>query len=89
MDESNRLDNNELEKVVGGQINSEQAWDLALKHANVPDSALIGNKKCRLNFEHNKAIYELEFHANGFTYTYDIDAAGSGSVVNSSQEIWD
>ena len=88
MDESNRLDNEELEKVVGGQINSEQAWGLALKHANVSDSALLGNKKCRLNFEYGKAIYEIEFHANGFTYAYDIDA-GSGRLLNSSQEIWD
>ncbi len=88
MDEANRLENDELEKVTGGQINSGQAWNLALRHANVSEDALLGNKNCRLNFEYGKAIYELEFHANGFTYTYNIDA-GSGRLLKTSQEIWD
>ena len=88
MNESNRLNEEELEKVAGGQINSEQAWDLALGHANISDSELKGNKKCRLNFEYGKAIYEIEFHANGFTYAYDIDAS-SGRLIKTSQEIWD
>ena len=43
MNRSNRLENEELEKVVGGQINSEQAWSFALGHANISDSELKGN----------------------------------------------
>ena len=88
MDEANRLADEELEKVAGGQINSEQAWGLALGHANISDGELKGSKKCRLNFEYGKAIYEIEFHANGFTYAYNIDA-NSGRLIKSSQEIWD
>ncbi len=88
MDEANRLADEELEKVAGGQINSEQAWGLALGHANISDGELKGNKKCRLNFVYGKPIYEIEFHANGFTYAYDIDAS-TGRLIKTSQEIWD
>ena len=75
MNEINRVADEELEKVAGGQINSEEAWGLALGHARLSDAELKGNKKCRLNFEYGKPIYEIEFHANGFTYAYDIDAS--------------
>ena len=59
-----------------------------LGHARLSDAELKGNKKCRLNFEYGKPIYEIEFHANGFTYAYDIDAS-SGRLIKTSQEIWD
>lgn len=88
MNEVNRVADEELEKVAGGQINSEQAWGLALQHARLSDDELKGNKKCRLNFEYGKPIYEIEFHANGFTYAYDIDAS-SGRLIKASEEIWD
>lgn len=87
-DNGKELKMQELEQVTGGKISKEQAYSLALKHANVQDGPGTMRKKCKLDFENGRKVYEVEFISGGMEYEYDIDAE-TGSVLKYERDIWD
>lgn len=81
----NALNDQELENVVGG-ISQNEAFAAALNHAGIPaGSAMM--KKCELDYEWGKQVYEIEFYFNGMEYEYKIDSA-TGAIVKAKKE-WD
>jgi uncharacterized membrane protein YkoI len=87
LDESKKLDMSDLDKVVGGKITGEEAYNTALKHANKTKKQ-AKFKKCEPDHEHGRKIYEVEFVSGGFEYEYEIDA-DTGEVLKAEKEFWD
>ena len=79
------MNDKELESVVGG-INQNEAMAAALQHAGVPGAQAMV-KKCQLDYEHGRQVYEIEFYCNGMEFEYDIDA-NTGAVLKAKQD-WD
>lgn len=75
----------ELESVVGG-INQNEAMATALQHAGVPGAQAMV-KKCQLDYEHGRQVYEIEFYFNAMEFEYDIDA-NTGAVLKAKKD-WD
>lgn len=67
-------------------IDMERARQIALSHAGV-DQSRVYDMKVEQDFEHGRAVYEVEFKAGGYEYDYEIDAA-TGRVLKSHRE-WD
>ena len=68
------LGDSELENVAGGMLTQEEALTKALTHAKLKKDQIEYVKKIKLDFEHGKKVFEIEFFHNGFEYEYDIDA---------------
>ena len=85
MSDLKKLEMDDLEQVTGGRISEKKAYELAREHARVKKAML---KKCELDREHGRMIYEVEFIADGMEYEYDIDA-NSGDVLKHEKERWD
>lgn len=68
-------------------ISADTAKATALKHAGVSASQ-ISQYECHKDMENGKAVYEIEFHCNGYEYSYDIDAA-TGSIIDCDRELDD
>lgn len=66
-------------------IDMERARQIALSHAGVNQSRVY-DMKVEQDFEHGRAVYEVEFKAGGYEYDYEIDAA-SGRVLKSHREL--
>ena len=79
------MNDKELESVVGG-INQNEAMAAALQHAGVPGAQAM-MKKCQLDYEHGRQVYEIEFYFNGMEFEYDIDA-NTGAVLKAKKD-WD
>ena len=79
------MNDKELVSVVGG-INQNEAMAAALQHAGVPGAQAMG-KKCQLDYEHGRQVYEIEFYFNGMEYEYEIDA-NTGAVLKAKRD-WD
>ncbi|MBE6607556.1 MAG: hypothetical protein E7633_03245 [Ruminococcaceae bacterium] len=60
-------------------ITLEEAKAIVLKDAGVSETEAIFDDR-EFDFEHGKAVYELEFYANGVEYEYDVDAV-SGEIL--------
>ena len=78
MNDFEKLNDNAMENVVGG-ISQDEALAVALKHAGIEKDQLEFVKN-KLDFEHGRRIYEIEFYFNGFEYEYDIDAV-TGKIL--------
>ena len=86
MEEMNKLEDQELEKVAGGIITEDEALARALKRARLkPDQ--IDFHKIELDYEHGRKVYEIEFYKGGFEFSVDIDAE-NGTVLKYKKE-WD
>jgi uncharacterized membrane protein YkoI len=57
---------------------------IIFKHAGVKESEVYGFS-CKLENEDGVAVYEIEFHAKGYEYDYDVHAL-TGEIVTSSRE---
>jgi uncharacterized membrane protein YkoI len=57
----------------GTMITSEEAQSIALKHAGLSASSLR-ETKCKLDKDHGRMIYEVEFKTHQMDYEYEIDA---------------
>ena len=79
------MNDKELESVVGG-INQNEAMAAALQHAGVPGAQAMV-KKCQLDFEHGRQVYEIEFYFNGMEFEFDIDV-NTGAVLKAKKD-WD
>lgn len=80
------LSDQELEKIAGG-ISRNEALAVALNAANVTRESVDLLKKCKLDYEHGRKVYEIEFYQGGFEYEFDIDA-DTGAILKSKKD-WD
>ena len=87
MQDMEKLNDQEMEEVVGG-ISRDQALEASLKHAGLRKDQLDFVKKCELDYEHGRKIYEVTFYKDGYEYEYDIDAE-SGKVLKFEKELDD
>lgn len=78
MKDFEQLNDNAMENVVGG-ISQDEALAVALKHAGIEKDQLDFVKN-KLDFEHGRRVYDIEFYVNGFEYEYDIDAV-TGKIL--------
>lgn len=77
----------ELDKVAGGQISPEEAFETALKHAKKKKGS-VRLKKNELDFDDGIYKYEIEFIENGIEYEFDIDAE-TGRILKYEKDLWD
>ena len=68
------------------EITLEKAKEIALSHAGVA-SANAFEMEGKLDWDDGMSIYEIEFKAGGYEYSYEVDAA-TGSIVEFDKE-WD
>lgn len=87
-DSAKKIDVDDLEQVVGGKITGDDAYNAALRHARVTPGPNTLQKKCKLDHENGRLVYEVEFIAGGMEYEYDIDAA-TGEVLKFEKDHWD
>lgn len=80
MENMNKLNDQELEKVAGGTLTQEEALAKALEHANLKQDQLDFLKPVEQDFEHGRLIYEVRFYQGGMEYEYDIDA-NNGTIL--------
>jgi len=69
------------------QITPEKAKIIALDHAGVKSGDVTGFKS-ELDRDNGVSVYELEFHAGGYEYDYEINAV-TGAVLKSEKELDD
>ncbi|MBE6129399.1 MAG: peptidase [Erysipelotrichaceae bacterium] len=75
------------EKTPEGFISREEALAIALKHAGVSENDIF-KVEIKLDNEHGRDEYDIEFHAGGKEYSYDINAQ-SGEITGFESEIDD
>lgn len=81
-----KLNDQEMAGVVGG-ISGDQALEASLKHAGLRKDQLDFVKKCELDYEHGRKIYEISFYQGGYEYEYEVDAA-TGRILKCEKD-WD
>ena len=64
-----------------------EALSVALNAANLTRDSIDLLKKVKLDYEHGRKVYEIEFYQGGFEYEFDIDAA-TGAILKSKKD-WD
>lgn len=80
------IDKNEtsLPDPDAAYIGKAKAKQIAFKAAGV-EEANASRVKVKFDFDDGAAKYEIEFHADGFEYEYEIDAL-SGTVLKAEKE---
>ena len=68
----------------GNYISAEEAKSIALKHAGVSESDLIGYSD-DLDSDYGIMHYDVEFKAGGYEYDYEINAA-TGDIIKNEKE---
>lgn len=68
-------------------IGNQKAEEIALSHASVTSDNAI-DLHSKLEWEHGKMIYDVEFDSEGYEYDYDIDAL-TGDILKYEKEIDD
>ena len=66
----NKTKENSSEKV---DVEEKEAKDAVINHSGVKESDIY-DYSCKLDHEHGKLVYEIEFKANGYEYEYEVDA---------------
>ena len=72
---------------AGDYIGTERAKQIAFNRAGVSASQ-VKNLKVELDTDDGRAIYEIEFDANGYEYDVDVDAV-NGNVVDFDKDVID
>ena len=72
---------------AGEYIGTERAKQIAFNRAGVSASQ-VKNLKVKLDTDDGRAIYEIEFDANGYEYDVDVDAV-NGNVVDFDKDAID
>ena len=72
---------------AGDYIGTERAKKIAFNRAGVSASQ-VKNLKVKLDTDDGRAIYEIEFDANGYEYDVDVDAV-NGNVVDFDKDAID
>jgi len=86
MKDINKVNDQDLEKVVGG-ISQDEALEAALKHAGLTRDQLDFVKKVEPDWEHGRQVFEISFFQGGFEYEFDVDAT-NGSILKFEKD-WD
>ena len=86
MQDMEKLNDQEMADVVGG-ISGDQALEASLKHAGLRKDQLDFVKKCELDYEHGRKVYEISFYQGGYEYEYEVDAA-TGRILKCEKD-WD
>ena len=87
MENINKLNDKELEKVSGGVLTQDEALAKALEHAQLSKDQLDFVKKAEMDYEHGRKVYEIKFYQKGFEFNYETDA-DSGAILKFEKE-WD
>ena len=74
MDNINKLNDKELEKVAGGTLSQDEALAKALEHAQLSKDQLDFIKNAEMDFERGCKVWEIKFYHGGFEYEYKINA---------------
>lgn len=80
MNNMNKLNDQELEKVAGGVLTPDEALAKALEHAGLKKSQLDFVKQLELDYEHGRRVFEIKFYQGGFEYEFDVDAE-TGAIL--------
>ena len=80
MENINKLNDTELEKVAGGTLTQDEALNKALEHAQLQKDQLDFVKHAELDYEHGRKVWEIRFYQGGMEFEYYIDAE-TGSVL--------
>lgn len=81
------LNENELDKVAGGQITEDEALATALAHVNLKRNQ-IKLTSSHLDNEDGMMVYEIEFVSDGNEYEFYIDTE-TGRIIKYEKDIWD
>lgn len=65
-------------------IGAQKAKEIALAHAGLK-AENVTFEKAKLEYEDNRAVYDVEFYTNGAEYEYEIQAV-SGAISESHKE---
>jgi uncharacterized membrane protein YkoI len=87
MENINKLNDSELEKVAGGTLTQDEALAKALEHARLRKDQIDFVKKAEMDYDHGRKVWELKFFQGNLEFEYDIDAE-SGSVLKFEKD-WD
>ena len=87
MENINKLNDSELEKVAGGALSKDEALNKALEHAQLKRDQLDFVKKAEMDYEHGRKVWEITFYKGGLEYEYNIDAE-NGKVLKFEKD-WD
>ena len=87
MNNTNMLNDKDLEKVAGGTLTQDQALAKALEHAQLRKDQLDFVKRAEMDYEHGRKVWEIKFYQGGFEYEFDIDAE-SGTILKYEKD-WD
>lgn len=87
MDNINKLNDTQLEKVAGGTLTQDEALAKALEHARLRKDQIDFVKKAEMDYDHGRKVWELKFFQGNLEFEYDIDAE-TGSVLKFEKD-WD
>ena len=80
MENINKLNDKDLEKVAGGTLTQDEALSKALEHAQLKRDQIDSLKNAELDYEHGRKVWEIKFYQGGMEFEYDIDAE-TGSIL--------
>ena len=86
MKDINKVNDQDLEKVVGG-ISQDEALEIALKHAGLTRDQVDFVKRIEPDWEHGRQVFEIPFFQGGFEYEFNVDA-NNGSILKFEKD-WD
>ena len=74
MENINKLNDSELEKVAGGTLTQDEALAKALEHAQINRNQIEFIKPIEMDYEHGKKVWEIKFYQGNVEFEYNIDA---------------
>ena len=74
MENINKLNDMDLEKVAGGALTQDEALTKALEHAQLKRNQIDFLKPIEMDYEHGKKVWEIKFYQGNVEFEYNIDA---------------
>ena len=74
-------------QAQAGMLTQQQALEIALQHAGVKAQD-ISRQRIKLDYEHGRQVYEIEFNVGWTEYSYDVDAA-NGEILSFEMDMDD
>ena len=74
MENINKLNDSELEKVAGGTLTQDEALAKALEHAQIKRNQIEFIKPIEMDYEHGRKVWEIKFYQGNVEFEYNIDA---------------
>ena len=86
MKDINKVNDQDLEKVVGG-ISQDEALEIALKHAGLTRDQVDFVKRFEPDWEAGRQVFEISLFEGGLEYEFNVDA-NNGSILKFEKD-WD